>query len=191
MTVPGSSLGTEIWESSGQGKSWVLGLSCLVHGCPQGRGSLLWERPVLGLCMPVGFVCLSPASSPEPRCQIPSRHHRQPLNSWKLPCLRFGARAHHSLRPLIRTREAPSLAGSGHGGSWLDSFAPVRHPRNSACGGAPGDRQGGGAGPKLSRLCRVPALTPGAPGPSSSCSPEPDRLETKARRPDFLENLFS
>lgn len=29
VTVPGSSLGTEIWESSSQGKSWVLGLSCV------------------------------------------------------------------------------------------------------------------------------------------------------------------
>lgn len=67
MTVPGSSLGTEIWESSSQGKSWVLRLSFLAHSHPLGLGSLVGEHPALGPQMHVELY-LSLASSPGPHC---------------------------------------------------------------------------------------------------------------------------
>lgn len=47
MTVPGSSLGTEIWESSSQGKSSGAELSCLARGHLTGPGCVLQEQPAL------------------------------------------------------------------------------------------------------------------------------------------------
>lgn len=74
MTVPGSSLGTEIWESSSQGKSWALGLNCLAQGCPLGPGSLLGSILLWGFECPCGFLgSLPPLQSPSVPCnRIPT-----------------------------------------------------------------------------------------------------------------------
>ncbi|KAB0407126.1 hypothetical protein E2I00_004282, partial [Balaenoptera physalus] len=74
-TVPGSSLGTEIWESSGQGKSSGSGLSRAAHGRLTGSGPLMRERPALGPAMDATLA---------PRAAAASEQMSD------FPCLKFG-----------------------------------------------------------------------------------------------------
>lgn len=98
VTVPGSSLGTEIWESSGQGKSWVLGLSCWAQGCPLRRGPFSGAS-CFGALYPWSFTCLLPPlqSHSVIRYHLSPTCGCSPRTEVHSPCLRFGARAHRSV----------------------------------------------------------------------------------------------